>query len=461
MTSAANLTVAFEPVDGPDPSTDRSVTGAHAAGPFGSRPDPSGDLAAYVRGTRDNLAYLFATWPLALLAFCLVVPLLVLGIGTTVIWVGLPILVAAVLVARATANAERGLQRTLLHREAPQPLYQRADPGAGLGRRLLTRLGDPQSWLDVLWSGFGLVVSTVTFALALTWTVGSLATVLGPVSVFVLDRALPPGEYQPMLEGLGITTSRLADAALQAVAGLAFLVTLPWAARGLASIRASVAHAVLSQRAEQQQEIGALQSSREAGRRAETDQLRRLERDIHDGPQQRLVRLKMDLARARRLAVHDPENAQVILAEAMEQTQSTLDELRLLSRGIAPPVLVDRGLAAAVAEVAGRSLVPVQVDADVPRLADHVETAAYYVVSEALANANKHAQARSATVSAAIDHGWLIVSVTDDGHGGADLAKGHGLAGLAERVAAVDGRLDLTSPAGGPTTVRAEIPCAS
>lgn len=159
----------------------------------------------------------------------------------------------------------------------------------------------------------------------------------------VLSRVLPDSDYNTLLEFLGITDSIAAEALLESAVGLVFLITLPWVVRGLAAAQAGLAYALLSRRAETQRELGALRSSRDAGRQAETDQLRRLERDIHDGPQQRLVRLNMDLARARRMAATDPENAQLILAGAMEQTQETLDELRMLSRGIAPPLLVDRG----------------------------------------------------------------------------------------------------------------------
>jgi len=171
--------------------------------------------------------------------------------------------------------------------------------------------------------------------------------------------------------------------------------------------------------------------SRDAGRLADTR--RRLERDIHDGPQQRLVRLRMDLARAHRQAEKDPAAASAIIQGAMEQTQQTLDELRQLSRGIAPPVLIDRGLAAAITEAATRSSVPVTVSTELPDLPDHVSQAAYFVVSEALANLNKHSGATVAGVEARVVDGSLQVRISDNGIGGASTAKGHGLAGLGGR----------------------------
>ena len=155
---------------------------------------------------------------------------------------------------------------------------------------------------------------------------------------------------------------------------------------GLVIMQAAIIRGMLSWRGE----VSRLQTSRAAVQRAEADTRRQLERDIHDGPQQRLVRLRMDLARAQRQAEKDPVAASAIIRGAMDQTQQTLDELRQLSRGIAPPVLVDRGLEAALAETAARSSVPVTVRVRVPRLPEYVEQAAYFVASEALANVNKH-----------------------------------------------------------------------
>ncbi|OYO15062.1 histidine kinase [Enemella evansiae] len=416
-------------------------------------------LVRHFRGVAAGSAYLLLSFPIALIAFVLVVSIALLGVGMSIVWAGLPILVLTVLIARVFAAAERRMIASVDGRPAAEPAY--LAPEGGMVGRLLTPLRDPQSWLDVTWVLVRFLLSIITFSVALTWLVGAAAIVLGPLSALVLDAVLPPGDYNPALRALGLADSIWADAALQGLVGLIFLLTLPWVIRGLATAQVALARGLLSSRAEHQREVGELRSSRAAVRQAETDQLRRLERDIHDGPQQRLVRLNMDLARARRMAATDPENAQIVLAGAMEQTQEALGELRMLSRGIAPPVLVDRGLAAAVGEAATRSLVPVQVEIDVPRLPAHVETAAYFVVSEALANLNKHSGASQARVLAGVEDDWLFVTVIDDGVGGADPAKGHGLAGLAERLRGVDGRLEVDSPVGGPSMVQAVIPCAS
>jgi hypothetical protein len=194
---------------------------------------------------------------------------------------------------------------------------------------------------------------------------------------------------------------------------------------------------------------------------ADAAALRRLERDIHDGPQQRLVRLAMDLGRAQHHLASRPEAAQAALADAIAQTRETLDELRALSRGIAPPILADRGLPAALAALAARSTIPAEFDAGPldRRLDPAAETAAYFVIAEALANAAKHSHARRCVIGLRHGHRTLRVWLTDDGVGGAALVKGHGLRGLDHRLHAVGGRLTVTSPIGGPTTVAAELTC--
>jgi signal transduction histidine kinase len=188
-------------------------------------------------------------------------------------------------------------------------------------------------------------------------------------------------------------------------------------------------------------------------------ELRRIERDLHDGAQARLVALGMSLGMAEEKLRTDPEGAIVLLAEARTGAKEALEELRDLARGIHPPILTDRGLEAAIAALAARSPVSVTLTVDVPtRPPAAVETAAYFVVAEALANAIKYADATSIDVRIGRSNGSLVAEVADDGNGGADLA-GNGLTGLDQRVRALDGRLRIASPEGGPTTVRAELPC--
>ncbi len=190
---------------------------------------------------------------------------------------------------------------------------------------------------------------------------------------------------------------------------------------------------------------------------------RRLERDLHDGAQQRLVALSLQVNLARAKLEDDPASAAALLDSARDELRHALEELRELARGIHPAILTDQGLGPAVAALAGRSPVPVEVDA-LPTgdaLPSQVEAVAYFVVSEALANVAKYARARHASVRLRRSDDHAVVEVRDDGVGGADASRGSGLQGLADRVAALDGQLRIDSPTGGGTVVRADIPCAS
>jgi signal transduction histidine kinase len=188
---------------------------------------------------------------------------------------------------------------------------------------------------------------------------------------------------------------------------------------------------------------------------------RRLERDLHDGAQQRLIGIRLALRLARSRVGHDDAEVEDLLREADDELMAGLDELRSLARGIHPAVLTDEGLGAALTSLARRAAVPVEIRA-VPaeRLAAPVEAAAYFVTSEALANVAKHAHASSVTITVTRSDDWVRLEVRDDGVGGADAANGSGLSGLRDRVEALDGHLEVTSPAAAGTTLRAEFPCA-
>jgi signal transduction histidine kinase len=229
-----------------------------------------------------------------------------------------------------------------------------------------------------------------------------------------------------------------------------------WPALGLA-VAAGVHAAVVYGR--RTHRIERLERSRAAAVDIQEADLRRIERDLHDGAQARLVSLGMSLGMAEEKLRKDPESALALLAEARSEAKEALEELRDLARGIHPPILTDRGLEAAIAALAARSPVPVTLTADVPtRPPSAVETAAYFVVAEALANAIKYSEATRIDIRLRGTNGLLVAEVIDDGRGGADPA-GDGLTGLEQRVRALDGSLQVASPAGGPTTVRAELPC--
>jgi signal transduction histidine kinase len=207
--------------------------------------------------------------------------------------------------------------------------------------------------------------------------------------------------------------------------------------------------------------ISVLEETRAGAVDLQESELERIERDLHDGAQARLVALGMSLGMAEQKLASDPAAAQVLLAEAREGTREALAELRSLARGIHPPVLTDRGLEAAIAAIADRTPLRVDLAVDIrARPPRAVESAAYFVAAEALTNAGKHSQAERVAIDVRDDAGMLVVQVVDDGAGGAD-ASGGGLRGLARRVEALDGTLEVISPPGGPTTIRAVIPCAS
>jgi signal transduction histidine kinase len=351
-------------------------------------------------------------------------------------------------------------------------------PGAaGAGRRPRPKekaaVSDPGLWLDVAHAVVVFPVALVTSVVTALWWfvgVGGATSALrgGNTSGSLRPMTLYAGSAQSHIAlSLGLTSppERLA---FGTVVGLLLLFTLPLVTRACLAAQTGLGQALLSDASALHRRISGLEQERDTARAqtvaavtAEAAALRRLERDIHDGPQQRLVRLMMELGRAQHHFDSRPEAVRKALADAIVQTQEALDELRALSRGIAPPVLVDRGLRAALTALAARSTVPVELDADLldSRLDAAVETAAYFVIAEALTNVAKHSHAHRCEIGLRHTAGILRVWVTDDGVGGAALGKGYGLRGLDDRLHAANGRLRVTSPHGGPTTITAELPC--
>ena len=414
------------------------------------------DTPRGVRRVLFDSGYNLSAFPIALVAFVVVLVDLTLGVALAVFIGGILLVTVGVMVARGFARFERIRMRGMLGKESPSPRYVCAPVGSGFWRRQLTPLRDPQSWLDVVWSLVGLVTGTLAFSVTLVWWAGAGA---GLTYWFWQQWVPEDPDDQTLAELIGLGDGRMAESLLQLGIGVAFLVTLPFAVRLAAVVHSSLASVLLSSRAELQREVARVEGGREAARMAEAESLRRLERDIHDGPQQRLVRLTMDLGRARRQVGEDPDRAAATIDDALAQARETVAELRSLSRGIAPPLLVDRGLAAALDEMLAQSVVPVLSRVEVPeQLPPHVETAVYFVVAEALTNVAKHSRASSAEVTVVVAGTELVVSVEDDGIGGAHPAKGLGLAGLRQRLAAVDGTLEVTSLEGAGTAVVARIP---
>jgi signal transduction histidine kinase len=405
-------------------------------------------------------AYALIGFPIAIASFTMMVTGLSLGAGLLITLVGFPVLTLTAYVARGFAHVERGQLTNLLGHEAPTPRYRRARSDASILRRIFVPLGDPQTWLDIAHGIVTFVTSTISFTVVVTWWSVAVAGVLYPLWGWAVPRG---GDNKDLAYFLGLGDGYTVRVVFYVVLGLLCLVVLPFVVRAMAALRWMPARAMLAGRGDLQQQIEDLEEGRQAARAAEASSLRRLERDIHDGPQQRLVRLSMDLGRARKQAADGSPTLVETLDGALAQTRDTLDELRALSRGIAPPILADRGLRAAIEELAARSVVPIDVAVELPddRLPAHAETAAYFVASEALTNVAKHSGAHRALLSVRVEGDRVRVRVTDDGRGGAHLSKGRGLLGLSDRVRAADGVLNVTSPVGGPTIVDAEIPCAS
>jgi len=246
------------------------------------------------------------------------------------------------------------------------------------------------------------------------------------------------------------------------VGGLALLAAAPRLTAVVAALDAGVARALLgpSRGEELQHRVAHLTQTRTGALDAADAERRRLERDLHDGTQQRLVALAMNLGLAR-VQAQTAEQAHEALAEAHEDAKAALAELRNLVRGLHPVVLEDRGLDAALSGVAARLPIPVRLTVDLPRRpSPTIEAVAYFVVSESLTNITKHAQASQAEVVVQRAGDRLHIIVSDDGAGGADPARGTGLAGLAKRAASVDGTFELASPPGGPTLITVDLPCA-
>ncbi|SHK26338.1 Signal transduction histidine kinase [Pseudonocardia thermophila] len=392
---------------------------------------------------------------LAVPAFVLATAGLSVGAGTLVVWIGIPVLAATLAVSRWFAELERRSTEQVLGRSLPPHHYRELSGGL---RRAVSRLADPQLWRDLVHAIVAFPVRITTFVVAVTWVVAGI----GELLAFLWMWALPDDGDGLLWLITGIRSAVL-ERTLHTVLGVVVLLLAPAVLSLMTAIRAGLASALLTnESAALRARAAQLESSRRSAVQAEAQTLRRLERDIHDGPQQRLVRLTMDLeAAARRLDAADPDKARALVGEALDHSREALTELRALSRGIAPPILADRGLSAALAAAAARSPVEVALEIDLPdrvRLADAVETTAYFVVTEGLANAAKHADASLVTVAVRVDGDRLLVQVRDDGRGGAHIGKGHGLAGLADRLATVEGALDVHSPPGGPTVLTAEIP---
>jgi signal transduction histidine kinase len=396
--------------------------------------------------------HLLAGLVIGIVSFTVVVTGISLGIALLPVFlVGIAVLVAVIWLAGMFARAERARFAVLLGTEIPGP-PPRPDEPTGWRRLNLLFLAR-STWLPSVYALVRLPLSVIeAIVVSSVWGIG-----LALLTLPAYNGALPGGSVH-----LGsFALNNAAWVALGVATGVALLLGAPPLTRVVAAGDAVVARWLLGpgRRAGMAARIGELETSRAGVVDAAETERRRIERDLHDGAQQRLVSLAMELGRARAKFGSDPEAAEAIVGQAHEQAKEALTELRNLVRGVHPPVLSDRGLDAALSGLAALSPVPVTVRVDLAeRPPPPVEAIAYFVVAEALTNVAKHAKASRALVTVSRTGDLLNVAISDDGIGGASLA-GRGLSGLAARTAGIDGRLLVTSPDGGPTVIEAVLPC--
>ena len=428
-------------------------------------------------GAPKELLYLLIAFPIGVTTFGVTIGLVSAAAGTiATFFLAVIFLVAALYVSRGAGMLETGLLGWVGRPRIPRPDWNDRTARTGFFGWLKALFGNGHYWLYLVWSMIvNFIVTTVSFTIAITW----FSIAAGGVTGWIWMGFIPDGDrdffvsswlFERITSAEATFDPGVADTLLWVVVGLIFTATLPFVTRGLTWMHWGVARGLLGafRTDALEREVATLTESRSAAVAAEGTALRRLERDIHDGPQQRLVRLQMDIAAAERQLESDPDAARRLLAEAKQQSKDALEELRALSRGFAPPILLDRGLVAALESLAVRSAVTVRVVSSLPPETDlptELERNAYFIAAEGLTNAVKHSGASAIDLRLDLrrvpdetDQTWLDITVTDDGRGGAAAVPGHGLAGLQERVLGQGGTLEITSPAGGPTVVAAHLP---
>ncbi|MGI8937822.1 MAG: sensor histidine kinase [Iamia sp.] len=388
--------------------------------------------------------------------FAALVVSLPVAVALVVSLASLPILPVSVLAfavtlagSRLAGHVERFRLAALTGVEVASPHAPTSGP---LWQRVIAWLRSGATWKELGFHLANLPVAALCSSVAVSiWALG-LALALLPAYV----AGSPAGEASL----LWWEVDPGAEALAAGVIGIVVLFTAPWVTRGLSRLSIGMTQGLLgAEAAALRRRVHDLAASRAEVVVSAEQERRRIERDLHDGAQQRLVALAMTLGMAKEKIDRDPEAARALVDEAHREAKNALVELRDLARGLHPPVLTDRGLKAAVAGLASRAPIPVHVDVEVDhRAPPSIEGIAYFVISETLTNVARHSGAARARVRVAEADATLVVTVDDDGVGGASTERGTGLRGLADRVRAVDGTFRVTSPPGGPTTVRAELP---
>jgi len=385
----------------------------------------------------------------ATLWFTVFTTLIATGASLLITLVGLPILTATFYLARAAAQGERVRVGAFLGTDIAQPVYKPRKSDS-MWHRLIAPFSDRTTWKEVTYVWLVQpVLGVVNFTVAVAaWAVPLWAITL-PIYAIHGKGAAPE-----------LWTGERLDTwheVLPVVAGgLVVLPLVPWIIRAFAKLDAAVARGLLSP-----SKVDAMRATQARTVDIAIADRRQIERDLHDGAQQRLLSLGMDLGMALEKFESDPDAARGLVGDAHAELQRAIAELRNLARGIHPAVLTDRGLDAALSALAARSSVPVRLDVKLDgRPPASVEATAYFIVAEALTNAVRYANANAVNVTVRDQGDKLHIEVTDDGVGGAEERPGGGLAGLADRASSVEGSLRVTSPQGGPTIVAADLPCA-
>ncbi len=386
-----------------------------------------------------------------IISVVVVAALTLIGIG-----VGLFLLPAATMAFRWCVNVDRRLAHDWDGVAIAEPYLPEPETGGGLHgwwQRCQWVVTDPATWRDLAW---GLVNSVLGVLLAIAPAALIVYGMFGMLMPFLwepIDNV--GGNTWYMMVHVTNGTRALVPVGLGVLAVAAGLAVAPRMVR----LHAVLARTLLAPTAAA--EVQRLTRTRTDAVNTQARELQRIERDLHDGAQARLVAMGMNLGVAENLIDKDPDMARTILSEARTSSASALTDLRNLVRGIHPPVLADRGLVDAVRALAMDCPLDVDVTSDLPgQLELPVESAVYFAISEALTNVTKHAGATHVTIDLSHNAGLLTVRVVDNGNGGADIGNGTGLQGLERRLATFDGVLGVTSPHGGPTTITMELPCA-
>jgi signal transduction histidine kinase len=418
-----------------------------------SRGAPAALLRWLARMVR-NTTFVIAGIPLQLAVLvALVAPWIILRLvlgGLSLVamaLVGAALLVLAIRVPLTFAHRHRCW--SLLCVEIPRPTVAPASP---LPRRLLASLRSEATWRQL---GYHLVAGPVL-------AFGGLLTLAAWAAGAALAASFGYSYIFPRFSGLSSASPKLK--VIVTVVGAVVLLTAPVLVAFVTWLDSKATTALLgpNRSVELERRVESLSESRAGVVDAADAERRRIERDLHDGAQQRLVSLAMNLGMARENLTDVPEQARQVIAEAHDEAKEALAELRALVRGLHPAVLDDRGLDAALSGIAARAPLPVRLVVDMPeRASPTVEAVAYFVASECLANIARHAAATRADIEVRLIGGLLRIRITDDGVGGADPARGTGLASLVRRAGSVDGTMLIDSPRGGPTVVTVEMPCGS